>query len=837
VGGPPSQALDDAVRGAITAGVTVVVAAGNDGLNANQFSPSRVAEAITVGATTSSDARASFSNFGSVLDLFAPGQSIISAYYTSNTATGTLSGTSMAAPHVSGVAALYLEQNGDRPPLEVRNAIVTAATANVLSNVGTGSPNLLLYSAFTIPIGGGAGLNVAAAAAGAVATASSSYSAGYAASAVNNGDRRGAGYGGGGVWHDATGGVYPDWVEIAFAGSKSIDEVAVFTVQDAWSAPSEPTASMTWSQWGVNDFTLQYWTGSVWQTVPNGVVTNNNLVWRSVTFPALTTTKIRVLIQRAADGWSRLTEVEAYQSSGGAPGNTPPSVSITAPAEGATAVAPASFTVAASASDTEGPVSNVAFYHNDNLIAQDSTSPFSVPWNNVAAGSYTLTAVATDAGGLATTSAPVHVTVTSPGSGGTNVAAATQGAVATASSAFSGYPASAVNDGDRRGTAYGGGGVWHDATGNVYPDTVDITFAGSRTIDQVAVFTVQDAWNAPSEPTPSMTWSQWGVHDFTVQYWTGSNWQALPGGVILNNNLVWRTLAFTPVTTTAIRVAVQRAADGWSRLTEIEAYHSGGGGTPGNTPPSVTITAPAEGTAADAPASFTVSANASDAEGPVSSVAFYQNGNLIAQDNSSPFSVPWTNVAAGNYTLTAVASDAGGLSTTSAAVHVTVTGSGAARINVAAAAQGATVSASSAYSGGYAASAVINGDRRGTAYGAGGVWHDATDSVYPDWVEITFAGSKTIDEVAVFTVQDAWSAPSEPTPGMTWSLWGVNDFTVQYWTGSAWQTVPGGAIVSNNLVWRAITFAPITTTRIRVVAHRAADGWSRLTEIEALQVP
>jgi hypothetical protein len=106
--------------------------------------------------------------------------------------------------------------------------------------------------------------------------------------------------------------------------------------------------------------------------------------------------------------------------------------------------------------------------------------------------------------------------------------------------------------------------------------------------------------------------------------------------------------------------------------------------------------------------------------------------------------------------------------------------------------------------------------------------------VYPDSVEITFAGSKTIDEVAVFTVQDAWNAPSEPTPAMTWSQWGVGDFTVQYWTGSAWQTVPGGVIVDNNLVWRAITFAPLTTTGIRVLVQRAAGGWSRITEIEAL---
>ena len=134
VGGEASQSLDDAVRGAITAGITVVVAAGNDGANASLFSPSRVAEAITVGATNSADAKSSFSNFGAVLDLFAPGQSILSAYYGSNTGSALASGTSMASPHVAGVAALYLEQNGNRPPLEVRNAIVAAATPNLVTS-------------------------------------------------------------------------------------------------------------------------------------------------------------------------------------------------------------------------------------------------------------------------------------------------------------------------------------------------------------------------------------------------------------------------------------------------------------------------------------------------------------------------------------------------------------------------------------------------------------------------------------------------------------------------------------------------------------------------------
>jgi len=145
LGGGASTALDNAVRNSIADGIVYAIAAGNSNASACSYSPARVSEAITVGATTSTDARASYSNKGSCLDLFAPGSSITSAWYTSNTATNTISGTSMATPHVAGVSALYL-QGHNATPLQVRNAIVGAATQNVVGNPGTGSPNLLLYS-------------------------------------------------------------------------------------------------------------------------------------------------------------------------------------------------------------------------------------------------------------------------------------------------------------------------------------------------------------------------------------------------------------------------------------------------------------------------------------------------------------------------------------------------------------------------------------------------------------------------------------------------------------------------------------------------------------------
>src|SRR6185503_14038531 len=149
LGGGISSALDTAVNNLHNANVTIAVAAGNDnGANACNFSPARAVNAVTTGSTTTTDARSSFSNIGTCVDIFAPGSGILSAWYTSNTATATLSGTSMASPHVAGVAALYKQANPSASSTTIRNAIVNNATTNVVSNAGTGSPNRLLYSLF-----------------------------------------------------------------------------------------------------------------------------------------------------------------------------------------------------------------------------------------------------------------------------------------------------------------------------------------------------------------------------------------------------------------------------------------------------------------------------------------------------------------------------------------------------------------------------------------------------------------------------------------------------------------------------------------------------------------
>jgi subtilisin family serine protease len=153
LGGGASLSLDQAVQNSINAGVTYVLAAGNETTDACTRSPARVGAAITIGSTTSSDARSSFSNFGNCVDFFAPGSSITSAYHSSNTAAATMSGTSMAAPHAAGAAALYLQTNAGATPQQVRDALYNATTKGKV----TGSQSTNNHLLYTPPTGFGGG--------------------------------------------------------------------------------------------------------------------------------------------------------------------------------------------------------------------------------------------------------------------------------------------------------------------------------------------------------------------------------------------------------------------------------------------------------------------------------------------------------------------------------------------------------------------------------------------------------------------------------------------------------------------------------------------------------
>ena len=154
-----------------------------------------------------------------------------------------------------------------------------------------------------------------------------------------------------------------------------------------------------------------------------------------------------------------------------------------------------------------------------------------------------------------------------------NWALSSNGGVATASSSFNAlYPPSGANNGDRKGAPWGNGGAWNCANPNAWPDWLQVQFAAARSISKVDVFGVQNNRTSPIEPTESMTFSAYGLIDFDMQYWNGSTWLTVPGGEVRGNNLVWRSVEFTPITTDRVRVLIHFAASNYSRVAELEAW-------------------------------------------------------------------------------------------------------------------------------------------------------------------------------------------------------------------------------------------------------------------------
>ena len=258
---------------------------------------------------------------------------------------------------------------------------------------------------------------------------------------------------------------------------------------------------------------------------------------------------------------------------GSTTGNTPPTVSLTSPAANASFTAPATITLQATAADADGSVTQVQFFKNGASLGTVTTAPYTFTWSNVAAGSYTLTAIATDNSGATTTSTAVSITVNGTGGTGNCTGIAT-------------WSASAVY-------TNGNQAVYN---GNLY----------------------------------------------TAKWWTQGNQPDINTG----DGLPWTLTA---------------ACSGTA--------------TPGNTPPTVSITSPATNASFTAPATITLQATASDADGNVAKVEFFNGSTSLGALTATPYSLTWSNVAAGTYSVTAIATDNGGATTTSAAISIQVTGS------------------------------------------------------------------------------------------------------------------------------------------------------------------
>ncbi len=710
-------------------------------------------------------------------------------------------------------------------------ALTTSTAAGTYMLTITGTHGALVHTA-NVPLtvnAAGTLTNIALLANGSTAVASSTYSAQFAPSNAIDGDRKGIVY-----WNDGSSSSFPDWLEVDFNGTKLLREIDVFTVQDSFQSPIDPTPTTPFTLYGLRNFEVQYWTGTVWAPIPGGTVTNNNLVWRQFTFAALSTSKIRVLVTGTADGvWSRITEIEAYANT-----STFPDFSISADPSSLTLLQGDSASSTVTVAALNGFTGNVGLAVTGcptgatcSLPAFVTPSPTATPTLSVSttsstiAGTYTLTITGTQAAVVHT--ATVSLTVNAPGAL-TNVALPANGGTALASSAYnSALGAANAIDGNHKGLVY-----WNDATPSTFPDWLEVDFNGTKTLSEVDVYSVQDNFQAPIEPTPTTTFTLYGLRNFEVQYWTGSAWAPIPGGTVSNNNLVWRKFTFAPLLTSKIRVSVSATSDGvWSRINEVEAYASTSPDfsiSAGPSPSTVGQGGIATGTVTvSALNGFSASVDLAVTGCPTGASCTIDSPVIPSPSATSTLSVFTTSsTSTGTYVLTITGTRGALVHTATMTLTVNVPGT---LTNVALPANGGAAVASSIYSSAFATTNAIDGDRKGIVY-----WNDATPRTFPDWLEVDFNGMKTISEVDVFTVQDNFQSPIAPTLTTTFTLYGLRNFEVQYWTGSAWAAVPGGTVTNNNLVWRQLTFAPLATTKIRVLVTAVADGvWSRITEVEA----
>ncbi len=325
-------------------------------------------------------------------------------------------------------------------------------------------------------------------------------------------------------------------------------------------------------------------------------------------------------------------------TSGG--GNTPPSASITSPSNAAIFNEGDTVTINANASDPDGTVTKVEFFQGSTIIGEDTSSPYSFNWTNVAAGSYSLTARATDNNGATTTSGAVNITVNNTGGGGPTTTYqaenATVGGGAAIESSNFGY----------NGTGYIN---FPSNGGSAQFDNVDGGSGGTATLTYRYAL-------GNSNRTGNLIVN--GVNQSLTMTGTGS-WTSY--------NSVNLSVTLNSGTTNTIRF--ESTGQDFGNLDEI-IIETAGGGT--NNPPTVSITSPSNGTGFTEGDTITINANASDPDGSVTKVEFFQGSTIIGEDTSSPYSFNWINVAAGSYSLTVRATDNNGATTTSSVISINV---------------------------------------------------------------------------------------------------------------------------------------------------------------------
>ncbi|MFZ6012439.1 MAG: glycosyl hydrolase family 18 protein [Bacteroidota bacterium] len=340
--------------------------------------------------------------------------------------------------------------------------------------------------------------------------------------------------------------------------------------------------------------------------------------------------------------------------------NSAPTTSIQSPANGASFSTGSNITINASASDSDGTITKVEFFQGSTKLGEDTSSPYSYTWNNVAAGSYSLTVKATDNGGASTTSAAVNITVSGSvcSTPAWDAATAYNGG-AEVSRNGNKYQAKWWTQGEDPVLKSGPDDVWRllgpCGGSNVNPTTSITAPANNASFTAPASITI-NATAADADGTVAK-----------VEFFQGTT--KLGEDAAAPYSFSWTNVAAGSYALTS-KATDNAGGTGTSAVVNISV--TGGG----NNNPTATISSPANNASFTAPATVVINATASDSDGTVSKVEFYNGANLLGSDTSSPYSFSWSNVSAGNYALTAKATDNAGGTGTSSVVNITVTGGG-----------------------------------------------------------------------------------------------------------------------------------------------------------------
>ncbi len=391
--------------------------------------------------------------------------------------------------------------------------------------------------------------------------------------------------------------------------------------------------------------------------------------------------------------------------------NGKPAVNITSPSANATFNAPASITINASADDADGSITKVSFYNGSTYLGYDDSSPYSFTWNNVAAGNYTLTSKATDNSGNVTTSAAVSITVTkSNGKPAVNITSPSNNATFNAPASITINASADDADGSITKVSFYNGSsylgyddsspysfTWNnvaagnytltskatDNSGNVTTSAaVTVSVLKSNAYPTVSITSPSNdaTFNAPASITINTSADDADGSIAKVSFYNGSTYLGYDDSSPYS--FTWNNVAAGNYTLTS------KATDNSGNVSTSSAVAVSVAKSNGE--PTVNITSPSTDATFNAPASITINTSANDANGSITKVSFYNGSTYLGYDNSSPYSLTWKNVAAGNYTITSKATDNSGNVTTSSPVEVSVQKDGSPAVHITSPLNGAT---------------------------------------------------------------------------------------------------------------------------------------------------